>query len=563
MAEIDYVITYVDGSDPEWQKEYEISSGKKINADKSERFRSWDNLRYNLRAVEKNMPWINKVHLVVSGPSQVPSWVNPDTVNVVYHKDIIPEKYLPVFCSTSIEMFLGFIPGLADNFIYANDDTFVMNPCNETDFFINGKPILDYIVSDSKYNFGCQYERQLSNSFNLAQEASGKKVPGKKCMPPHSMNPMTVSSYRKVWDAVGGSIVKEITKFRNNSNYNQYLFSFYDRLIDNFARKGNVVKKYISFEGRALSSVCKEIETTKCKLLCVNDSGVLNFNLFKEKINNVFNKLYPDMSKYEKLNTDRSDKPLEVHLYTLCYNERKIAPFAVDYWKTVADKVFVLDNGSNDGSIEYFKSIPGVEVIHFGDGSGFNDKVNMRVKNHAWKASRGKADFVIVTDFDEFMYAKDLRAELQGMKERGETIVKPRGYQIYSSTFPEYEEGKLCHELCGKAIGDHMFNKVTIFNPNEIREMRYEPGAHNCRPLGNVKWYTGNNIFLLHHKNLGVEYVLDRAAMYRRRMSTDNKKMGWGVQYSLVEKKFREDFNNIYNKCKDIDDIINEKREEI
>jgi GT2 family glycosyltransferase len=73
------------------------------------------------------------------------------------------------------------------------------------------------------------------------------------------------------------------------------------------------------------------------------------------------------MSKYEKLNTDRSDKPLEVHLYTLCYNEKNIAPFAVDYWKTVADKVFVLDNGSNDGSIEYFKSIPGVEVIHFGD----------------------------------------------------------------------------------------------------------------------------------------------------------------------------------------------------
>ena len=67
MTEIDYVITYVDGSDPEWQKEYEKATGKKIDTDKSERFRSWDNLRYNLRAVEKNMPWINKVHLVVSG----------------------------------------------------------------------------------------------------------------------------------------------------------------------------------------------------------------------------------------------------------------------------------------------------------------------------------------------------------------------------------------------------------------------------------------------------------------------------------------------------------------
>ena len=140
---IDYVITYVDGSDKEWQAEYERVSGKKINAEKSERYRSWDNLKYNLRAVEQNLPFIRNVYLVVSGPSQVPSWVNTETVHVVYHKDIIPEKFLPVFCSTAIEMFLGFIPGLSENFIYANDDTFVMKKCDEKDFFINGKPVLN------------------------------------------------------------------------------------------------------------------------------------------------------------------------------------------------------------------------------------------------------------------------------------------------------------------------------------------------------------------------------------------------------------------------------------
>lgn len=556
-TEVDYVITYVDGSDPVWQKEYEEVSGKKINAEKSERFRSWDNLRYNLRAVEKNLPFIRKVHLVVSGPSQVPSWVNRDTVHVVYHKDIIPEKYLPVFCSTSIEMFLGFIPDLADNFIYANDDTFVAKKCNISDFFIDGKPVLNYSVLKAKYNLGSQYEVQLSNSFKLAQKASGKSVPGKKCIPPHSMNPMTVSSYNKVWSSVGKDIEKEITKFRKNSNYNQYLFSFYERLTDNFARNESVTSQYINFDGRSLSSVCKELGALKKKLVCVNDSGVSNFKVFKEKINETFNNLYPNMSKYEKLeDKSREGKPLEVHLYTLCYNEMALMPFAVDYWKTVADKIFVLDNGSTDGSIEYLKNIPGVNVIHFGDNSGFNDRVNMRVKNHVWKASRGKADFVIVTDFDEFMYARDLRAELQGMKDRGETICKPRGYNIYSKEFPEYEEGKLCHEICGKAVADKMFCKVTIFNPNEIKEMRYEPGAHNCRPIGNVKWYTGNNIFLLHHKNLGLDYIMKRNGVYKKRLSQENRRMGWGVQYSLAEQKIKNDFNDTYNKCEDVNDIF-------
>ena len=556
--EIDYVITYVDGSDPVWQKEYEKVSGKKINAEKSERFRSWDNLRYNLRAVEKYMPFIRKVHLVVSGPSQVPDWLDTDVVHVVYHKDIIPEKFLPVFCSTAIELFLGFIPGLANCFIYANDDTFVNRPCKETDFFIDGKPVLNYDVQRSKYNFGSQYEIQLSNSFKLAQKASGKVVKGKKCVPPHSINPMTVNSYQKVWMAVGSQIEKEVTKFRKDSNYNQYLFSFYERLTDNFARNEGVTNAYIHFTGRSLPSVCKEIENNKKKLICVNDAGVTAFNLFKE----TFNNLYPNMSKYEKLNNPRKDKPLEVHLYTLCYNEMALMPFAVDYWKTVADKVFVLDNGSTDGSIEYLQSIPGVEIIHFGDKTGFNDRLNMRVKNHVWKASKGKADFVIVTDFDEFMYAPDLRAELQGMKDRGETICKPRGYNVYSKDFPEYEEGKLCHEICGKAIADKMFFKVTIFNPNEIKEMRYEPGAHNCRPLGNVRWYTGDNIFLFHHKNLGLDYIFKRNGLYRKRLSQENKRMGWGVQYSLSEKKIIDDFNNIYKKCKKIDDIITERTEQ-
>ena len=562
MKDIDYVITYVDGSDPVWQKEYEKVSGKKINAEKSERFRSWDNLRYNLRAVEKYLPFIRTVHLVVSGPSQVPDWVDTNVVHVVYHKDFIPEKFLPVFCSTAIEMFLGFIPGLSEQFIYANDDTFVGKPCKETDFFVDGMPVLNYDVQRSKYNFGSQYEVQLSNSFRLAQKASGKPVKGKKCVPPHSMNPMTVSSYEKVWDAVGPDIRKEVTKFREDSNYNQYLFSFYERLTDHFKRDESVTTKYINFNGRSLTSVCKEIENNKKSLVCINDAGVTAFSLFKEKINEAFNNLYPNMSKYEKLNCDRSGEKLEVHLYTLCYNEMALMPFAVDYWKTVADKIFVLDNGSTDGSIEYLKNIPNVNVIHFGDGSGFNDKVNMRVKNHAWKASRGKADFVIVTDFDEFMYAPDLRAELQGMKDRGETICKPRGYNVYSKTFPEYQEGKLCHEICGKAIPDKMFCKVTIFNPNEIKEMRYEPGAHDCRPIGNVRWYTGKRIFLLHHKNLGLDYVLKRNGTYRKRLSKENKRMGWGVQYSITEKKVIDDFNNIYNKCKDINDIIQKSTEE-
>ena len=89
---MDIVITYVDGNDPVWQADYEKFAEVPVLA---KRFRDWGTLKYLLRGVEQHMPFVRKAHLVVSHISQVPDWVDTDNVNVVLHKDIIPEDYLP------------------------------------------------------------------------------------------------------------------------------------------------------------------------------------------------------------------------------------------------------------------------------------------------------------------------------------------------------------------------------------------------------------------------------------------------------------------------------------
>ena len=100
---MDIVITFVNGLDPVWQREYEEYTNTPIL---EKRFRDWGTLKYLFRGIAKNMPFIRKVHLVVSGESQVPEWVNRDEVNVVLHRDIIPEEYLPTFNCNPIEMHL-------------------------------------------------------------------------------------------------------------------------------------------------------------------------------------------------------------------------------------------------------------------------------------------------------------------------------------------------------------------------------------------------------------------------------------------------------------------------
>src|SRR5690606_39416404 len=78
---IDVVYTWVDGADPEWNRQRAEALGAPNNgvtmapaADHEARFRSHDELRYSLRSLEMYAPWVRRVHIVTAG--QVPYWLD-------------------------------------------------------------------------------------------------------------------------------------------------------------------------------------------------------------------------------------------------------------------------------------------------------------------------------------------------------------------------------------------------------------------------------------------------------------------------------------------------------
>ena len=83
---MDIVITYVDGNDPLWREDYERCLNVPLL---NKRYRDWGTLRYLFRGIEKYMPYIRNVYLVVSRESQLPAWIS-DKVIPVLHRDIIP-----------------------------------------------------------------------------------------------------------------------------------------------------------------------------------------------------------------------------------------------------------------------------------------------------------------------------------------------------------------------------------------------------------------------------------------------------------------------------------------
>ena len=93
------------------------------------RFADHDELRFSLRSLEQFAPWINHVWIVTA--DQRPRWLTPDHpwVSVVSHRDIFPDPdALPTFNSHAIEACLHRIPGLAEHFLYLNDDMLLGRP---------------------------------------------------------------------------------------------------------------------------------------------------------------------------------------------------------------------------------------------------------------------------------------------------------------------------------------------------------------------------------------------------------------------------------------------------
>ena len=69
---IDFVITWVNGNDPEWRKEKSLYSGDAISNSfeldiREERYRDWDNLQYWFRGVENLHHGYEKFILLLGG----------------------------------------------------------------------------------------------------------------------------------------------------------------------------------------------------------------------------------------------------------------------------------------------------------------------------------------------------------------------------------------------------------------------------------------------------------------------------------------------------------------
>ena len=291
---MDIVITYVNGLDPEWQKSYEKTTNTPIL---EKRFRDWGTLKYLMRGIEANMPFIRKVHLVVAQESQIPEWVNREKVNVVLHSDIIPEKHLPTFNCNPIEMHLHRIEGLDEEYLYFNDDIFPLKPCKPTDFFDNGQALLG--MSRHLFAFD-MFKKICRNSDVVARKALGKRPQITFLRPQHVCTPMLKSECCELYEGVEQDIRSSISKTRTAKNISQYIFLNYMYLKGKLINR-RLSKRHFSLGITSVEKLRKFIINPDRMFTCINDVQLSEerYEELRRVLTESFETRFPNKSKFE------------------------------------------------------------------------------------------------------------------------------------------------------------------------------------------------------------------------------------------------------------------------
>lgn len=301
MEKIDLVITYVNSNDSEWQKLYKqyAPNINDLEITGKQRFRENICFKYYFRGIESFVPWINKVFLVVQSKSQVPSWINQNTVKVVLHEDFIPKEHLPVFNSQAIEMFLWNIPGLSEKFLYSNDDTYFVGPLKPEDFFEDGK-IKTTFARISLNGEMPLWKKAIINSGLLANKKEQQSLlsANSYITPTHTIRPYFKSKMIELYNNKKQEINSSITKFRDEKNYTVYLYDFYLKSL------GLVVNKTYKSAYHSSNASIGLIANTLInpdlyKIICINDTTE-EYDLKREQsIEQQFNKNMSKKSNYE------------------------------------------------------------------------------------------------------------------------------------------------------------------------------------------------------------------------------------------------------------------------
>ena len=336
MEKIDFVVTWLDSSDPEWQKLFE-SYRQDAKGDKSKaRFRDMNFFNYWFRAVEKYAPWVNKVYLITNG--KFPDWINRDNPRLVLvkHEDYMPKECLPTFNSCAIELHMHRIKGLSEHFVYFNDDILLNTPVSPDYFFKKGLPCDSN--KETCFNVPIYTKKERFNTFmSLLADIGIVNAHFNRwhtvCQSPwrwfgphlglkglimsgilmkqhlfvgfsnyHTEQTYLKSTFEEVWEKVPEFLEASCSRFREEVIANPYLFRYWQLAQNKFyPQKKKFATIHISSKDD-IKAIKEALNNPDIASVCLNDTSFCSdedFDLVTRHLQDFYNQKLPEKSSFE------------------------------------------------------------------------------------------------------------------------------------------------------------------------------------------------------------------------------------------------------------------------
>ncbi len=291
---IDLVYTWVDGDDPAHaalRRIYRQRAAGSVRGDASNanRFRSCGEIYESIRSAWHFAPWLRHIYVVVDDTQQsrldVSEW--PGRVSVVPHSAIYQwdADHLPVFNSHSIETHLFAIPGLSEQFLYANDDTFFGATVTPDQFFhADGHPYVfpskDLLLRSRALVLGTHESWAWSrvNNAQLLDKLARSRMGVERYEWIHQIRALRRAYFEEAWHhpVIGPRLeTTSQSRFRSAQDLEPVGFLLHWKTDQGVTHHGRLASRVVSVDDRTpLVSLFAQLHERPYHLYCLNDAMV-------------------------------------------------------------------------------------------------------------------------------------------------------------------------------------------------------------------------------------------------------------------------------------------------
>ncbi len=291
MEKIDAVITWVDGSEPNYKLKLEenLKNKKIINR----QYLQANEINFCVASIIKFAPFIRKIFIVTDNQkpnlNEVGHLVSLNKVEIIDHKEIFRDNMdsLPTFNIRSIDALLFKIKNLSNKFIYFNDDMFLIKETSKEEWFKDNKAVLTGSWTKTYNNklikTISQRIKNLLNirpSFNAAQSKAAN-IAGfhnKYFKSYHCGRPQIKSVIKDFYDKNPQILTNQIRhKFRDGRQYMPYSLCWHHLIKENLhvessSNKLVEINKSRNLSAKKLEKILRSIDLkAEVKFLNIQD----------------------------------------------------------------------------------------------------------------------------------------------------------------------------------------------------------------------------------------------------------------------------------------------------